>query len=236
MKIKFCQNGVILKSDSDKILITKFDISKFKREKITEFSKKSASRLRDYLLDLDTSKGDILAITLTLPECESNEYWYDIIQKFRHRLSYYKIGMIWRIELQKRKIPHLHCISVIHDKLQISYIWKSWLEIQNAKIRANEFFCIYGCALQFCSLGWFRYVAAHAIKHKKSQLGWQGRQWGIFNKQFLTFEKSEEYELTQKQELYLKRLCRRKFRIKSIVKVSFFKQRNTFERILKYFS
>lgn len=236
MKIKFCQNGVILKSENYRILNTKDKTDISKRGKITKFSSKSAFRLRDYLLNLDTTNGDIISITLTLPKCKDENYWFDMLARFRHRLAYYNIGMIWRVELQKRKIPHLHCVSVIDSIYKIGYIWKSWIESQSLEIQSNEYFSIYGCAIQFCSLGWFRYVAAHAIKHKQSQLGWVGRQWGIFNKQFLNFINPEEYNLTTRQEIYLKRLCRRKFRIKDIVRISFFKRPDTFDRILKYFS
>lgn len=236
MIIKFCSNGIILKCEQERILNNKIKSDISKRGKIQKFSFKSASRLRDYLLNLDTTKGEILSITLTLPTCNDEKYWAAALSRFRHRLAYYGIGMIWRVELQKRKIPHLHCVSVIDSIDKIGYIWKSWLQSQSEEIQYNEYFAIYGCAIQFCSLGWFRYVAAHAVKHKQSQLGWQGRQWGIFNKEFLNFSSPVEYNLTYRQELYLRRLCRRKFRIKDIVRISFFKQTSTFDRILKYFS
>jgi hypothetical protein len=32
---------------------------------------------------------------------------------------------------------------------------------------------------------WWRYLAAHASKSKQAQLGWRGRQWGVFNKHLL---------------------------------------------------
>ena len=34
-------------------------------------------------------------------------------------------------------------------------------------------------------MNWWRYLASHASKSKQAQLGWLGRQWGVFNKHLL---------------------------------------------------
>ena len=36
---------------------------------------------------------------------------------------------------------------------------------------------------------WWRYLASHASKSKQAQLGWKGRQWGVFNKHLLALSK-----------------------------------------------
>lgn len=59
---------------------------------------------------------------------------------------------------------------------------------------------------------WWRYLASHASKSKQSQLGWQGRQWGVFNKRLLALAEATVIELPgnamNKVIRYLKRVTR----------------------------
>lgn len=59
---------------------------------------------------------------------------------------------------------------------------------------------------------WWRYLAAHASKSKQAQLGWHGRQWGVFNKHLLALAEPSVIELPRvtmnKVIRYLKRLTR----------------------------
>ncbi len=58
-------------------------------------------------------------------------------------------------------------------------------------------------------VGWWRYLASHTSKSKQSQLGWQGRQWGVVNKEFLDFEKPISIVLSQEAIIKVTRgLCR----------------------------
>lgn len=55
----------------------------------------------------------------------------------------------------------------------------------------------------------FRYMCSHSGKHKESQLGWQGRQWGIVNRKAFVEYKPQAVELLRFHEVQLKRLFRR---------------------------
>jgi len=147
--------------------------------------------------------------------------WRRVFMAYRNRLSRLgNITLIWRIELQKRGQPHLHCVcwgTACTRRLR-----KAWLEVLGllgpyegpasvkrashfssgkergefrpgwAKVTHRGFWQgahkravkINGLG-KSDSMGWWRYLAAHASKSKQAQLGWQGRQWGTVNRALL---------------------------------------------------
>lgn len=168
------------------------------RGEIKQFSTASARRLREKLL-LYRGDGDALGVTLTLPLNggpigKTTDYWRDFWNlfqvKFRQQLP--NDVLIWRIELQKRGAPHIHGIIYTKDpentKGTLSTIW---LEdtFNLAKRIGAEFNGAFGIkyAIRFDRLvgveniGYYRYLVDHATKHKREQLGYKGRQWGVIN-------------------------------------------------------
>lgn len=200
-----------------------------KRGKIDFFSSKSAARLRELLLKLECPEDKYTcAITLTIPCKIDASEWRNLLERFRTKLLRCKIGMIWRVELQKRKVPHLHCVAICGKMEDIGEIWYAWVASADSvcegilpcdegfiavPVSCHSGFLCYGFSCRVLrGQGWFRYVASHSAKHKQSQLGWQGRQWGIFNKQFLSFKSCSEITVDDGFLVFLGRCCRRRFR------------------------
>jgi len=99
---------------------------------------------------------------------------------------------VWRIELQKRKQPHLHVVLWTPGMEQLGskllLIVNAWLEClpevnrdhPGADRHAIHWKGPYSDIEQ--SPRWMAYIGAHASKRKREQLGWQGKQWGIVGK------------------------------------------------------
>ena len=83
------------------------------RGEIVGWSKNSRRRLRDWLLVNQPVGGVVIAATLTVPgEPVNPDDWRKLMKLFTTKLIRAKVGLVWRLELQKRGQPHLHCLSV----------------------------------------------------------------------------------------------------------------------------
>ena len=83
------------------------------RGEIVGWSKNSRRRLRNWLLVNQPVGGVCIAATLTVPGVPiSPDDWRKLMKLFTDRLNRAKVGLVWRLELQKRKQPHLHCLAV----------------------------------------------------------------------------------------------------------------------------
>lgn len=103
---------------------------KGKRSAITSFSKQSASRLRRLLAQTRGPEGwECFGLTLTVPgsiiitETEWRRLWNAFRQKL---LRFGGVTLIWRIELQTRTQPHVHCVC--WGKNKASRIREYWLD------------------------------------------------------------------------------------------------------------
>ena len=180
-------------------------LKKTKRGKITKFSTASARRLRETLLTKYVPDCDVYGVTLTLPlehgEWEnSTEYWGGFWNNYTNKLrqSLPDVGIVWRIELQKRNAPHIHAIVYTPKDKPFGKMVTYWLEscdalAQRLGVAIKTFdYCFKVSQLVGDRIGFYRYLVDHASKHKQEQLGYQGRQWGVINaKLFKTKESSE---------------------------------------------
>ena len=83
------------------------------RGEIVGWSKNSRRRLRNWLLVNQPVGGVCIAATLTVSgEPIQPDDWRKLMQLFANRLVRAKVGLVWRLELQKRGQPHLHCLAV----------------------------------------------------------------------------------------------------------------------------
>lgn len=158
------------------------------RGKIEGFSKKSASRLRAFMLT--HWGGDDswpYAVTLTTQGMYDPQQWESIIKRFRTSLSrkHPTWAASWRVELQKRRTPHLHCVFWIDQALPaellkdvLTGLWLKATREDNSHTRKH--------AVVVKDLvdhdAWMIYSTMHDSKAKKAQLGWKGRQWGVWNR------------------------------------------------------
>ena len=179
------------------------------RGKIKGFSHKSALRLRKSLAILHQPNLDPFSVTFTTQKKYTPDEWRDIMKRFRNNFAYYTSRfnkdqepvLIWRIELQRRGTPHLHCLLWHLDYVNIfddpSY-WSNRMReqllelwIKATREERNEHLERYSIHLESgLDARWQEYMISHNTKKKAEQLGWKGRQWGIFNRGAL---KEREY-------------------------------------------
>lgn len=146
-----------------------------KRSKVSGFSRASARRLRQFLA-LHVADGLPFAASLTFP--------FDLPpEEFRRRFHNFCVRsatpFVWRVELTKRRRPHLHIVGWAKGGVdEICALQCLWWDIADAYIyRGGE---EHSCVVELLrGVDWFTYVACHSAKHKQEQLGWQGRQWGV---------------------------------------------------------
>lgn len=158
------------------------------RGKISGFSSKSANRLRRLLLDIDFSNS--WAICLTLPrikdfqEVNFSELWHGFTVAASRKLSN---SFIWRVELQQRKVPHWHCVwcGDFESALAFKYLWHDYI---SRRFVCSLPFFLHSVKVQqvYSGSSALMYLTAHMSKHKSSQLGWRGRQWGVVNRSLLS--------------------------------------------------
>ena len=105
--------GVKTKGYTSRSIQGKPDGSGGERGEILGWSKNSRRRLRNWLLVNQPVGGVCIAVTLTVPgEPIQPDDWRKLMQTFANRLNRAKVGLVWRLELQKRGMPHLHCLAV----------------------------------------------------------------------------------------------------------------------------
>lgn len=109
----------------------------------------------------------------------------------RTRKAIERLGIAgeWRIELQRRGAPHLHLLLWFPQLRLNARVCEAWLEACDD--------CGWGDYDHFAHATYgyqykvpnrhavINYMTDHMSKHKREQLGWQGRQWGFINKRLL---------------------------------------------------
>lgn len=149
---------------------------------VTTFSASSACRLREALFRY-SGDGVAWAFTFTFPRDLSSSDYYRLTKRFFERVRYMRLGMIWRVELTKRRRPHLHCVVYSADVGRMFDLQAAWWDVVNA--HSFEGGVEYSCVFRSVSgVRWWQYVAAHTCKAKASQLGWRGRQWGVVGREY----------------------------------------------------
>lgn len=163
-----------------------------KRGKIRGWSAGSVRRLRETLLSRHVPDSQVVGVTFTLPWKKDvphiDEVFRAIMERFRVAFSraYPKSAAIYRIELQKRGMPHLHCIMSFapgesYDKGKLLLLW--WKNgFQDLRDGSMDGFIKYGVKCEIMGSNVVRlvqYLCDHASKRKQAQLGWKGRQWGV---------------------------------------------------------
>lgn len=189
------------------------------RGEIKRFSTKAAARLRHWLLTQHVEGSQLWDVTLTIPGEMSPEEWDLSRRRLFKRWERAGFAALWRIELQKRKQPHLHVVLwtppvLLGEKfLLIVHAWLECLPKKNREHRGASNHAIhykgpYSDIEQ--SPKWLAYVAAHASKRKKEQLGWKGKQWGVINRaSFSERQPMIEVSMTFEEEKRFKRLLSR---------------------------
>lgn len=164
-----------------------------RRGEVVGFSTASARRLRRLLLSCWVPDVPCWAITLTQREAAGPLRWRRCVDAYTKRLARLP-GVncgIWRVELQRRDVPHIHCVAWT----PFPDAWRSaWLAVWGVSDEADH--CAHAVHIRAmdCTT-WLSYTAAHTSKHKTAQLGWRGRQWGIWGRRWLQHRPCKFYNL-----------------------------------------
>lgn len=201
------------------------------RGSIDSFSYASRLRLRMALLRYRLPSGVRVGITLTLPWVVSD--WPKVMVDFRevlHRFRVYWLrrfpdcGSIYRVELQKRGAPHLHMVSWHRLPLPpdlVDIYFSLWFDSMLHDLRGGSYsdFARRGVVVDTLPnvIASIRYLCDHASKRKQAQLGYRGKQWGIYGKSNLVQFCGLPLDFTEREFVLLKRFLRRvtRFRVDS---------------------
>jgi hypothetical protein len=136
--------------------------------------------------------------------------WRKAWKRFRMRAQRAGVPLVYRVELQKRKTPHVHVVAWVDqgDPVHRRLFTDGWLkcieeeddiESQRHAVDLRE----------IDNHGWVVYLALHHGKHKREQLGWEGKQWGVVCEGMFTEREAKEYPLTDAQRFRFQRAMRR---------------------------
>lgn len=178
----------------------------------------SASRRRMlYTMGKIFRANNPLMITLTYPGEFSldGRVWKNDLRKWFQRLKrrFPSVGLVWKLEPQKRGAPHFHILAWGLEKVLLvnlrSYVSKSWYEVvgsgdirhlkagtQVQMIRSNRGFMAY---------------ASKYIGKMGDGVQWEqpGRYWGIKGAEFIPWADLCTLPLTMRECIVLLRLMRR---------------------------
>lgn len=212
-----------------------------KRSKILTFSKSSRRRMRDFMLRYSVPDMVRCGVTLTLPWQTQNfdsslknfevDYLFEF-EKVVHRFRVYWLrrfpdcGCVYRVELQQRKVPHLHLISFHRFEdlpfLKDEYFRLWFLALQKILYggKLSSFFK-YGVDLdtQLSSVRALQYLSDHSSKSKQAQLGYKGKQWGVWGLDNFKLEKGQIFKFSSVYQFnFFKRHIHkfRRFNIKNV--------------------
>jgi len=185
------------------------------RGEITEFSTAASRRMRLWLLLKEVPGAKIMESTFTIPGELSREEWDKAWHLFCQKVRRSGAAMVWRVELQKRKQPHVHCIAylppncdqiAVEEMFRLPMVWFSCLPDRCIKVPGAWLHAVRGSQLKTMNaLEWLRYCAAHSSKHKVEQLGWLGKQWGVVNRGLFSDRPAKVEKLQYGPAMKLKR-------------------------------
>lgn len=183
------------------------------RGEITGLSLKAASRLRRYLMQFGRPDCQIYKVSLTLPGAHDAALWETMATRLRNCAVRAGVSYVWRIELQERKVPHLHLVAWVPNGSKGYRIftekWIEYLPSERQKMKGVSRHCVEVQKMKEGSVEWYAYIVAHACKKKKAQLGWIGKQWGVVGRKFMQKKKGELIPFNSKQQIYFDRTLRK---------------------------
>lgn len=162
-----------------------------KRGNVRTFSSESRLRLRDFLLSKTVHGCVPFGVTLTIPLQRDIRLAVDRFSVAVHRLRVYFVrryptyGYVWRVELQRNRMPHLHLVVYGRDTFGVSsaFVLRMWYRIVISlfDVPSSYDFLLHGCDCRVLdgNIAAYRYICDHTCKGKQAQLGYQGRQWGV---------------------------------------------------------
>lgn len=190
----------------------------------------SFRRLRKWCIQHDIN-SDCWGITLTVPGIDLLSI--DEFKCIHHKLCVWAndnlVPLVWRVELQLRGQPHLHCVvfSSVDTVLRLFIQWYRLLDslplVYNPEfissgnkdlvLISRSFLAGSDHAVDLQLLrgdfrAW-RYLVSHMSKGKQDQLGFTGRNWGVCNRKLFTAQVPFTVDLTDVAFYRVRRWIRR---------------------------
>lgn len=168
-------------------------------------SRDSERRLRRFLLEYEprgAQEMECWAVTLTLRHHLSAEIWRHCWAVWSQQARRSGWPVVWRVELQRRGVPHLHLVTWGPESM-CEAMREKWLKVWG--IAHDPDHCAYAVDWRSANGGWFGYVALHQAKHSEQGAGWQGRHWGVLNKELFVPRETMVHVLTPTQYQYVRR-------------------------------
>ena len=197
------------------------------RGRITKFSRKSRLRLLYKVAEIDKTELPIF-ITLTYPDKFSDDplEWKSDLRKFYKRLKrvFPKLGLIWKLEPQKRGAPHYHLLvwgakfAGLYD-----YAPMIWRDVVGSPDKNHYLWHLglLGNGNKHCvsEVKSWRGVMTYAAKYLGKECtaeGWEnpGRFWGIKGFEFIPWAEIVKKSISYREGFALIRLMRRYARLK----------------------
>jgi len=189
------------------------------RGRIVGCSVASRRRLRNFLMQNEgMGGGSQWALTLTVKFCASPKEWRSRWVKYRQAVIDQSIPLVWRVELQKRGVPHLHCI-LWGGESTCEVLRVKWLKLWGVENDPSH--CEHAVSFRLADGGWYGYMILHHQKHLDGQgNSWQGRQWGVVNAKLFKGRECQSWELNEYEYNHFRgmmdRLLRARGRKKSL--------------------
>lgn len=195
------------------------------RGEISGFSDKASRRLKEFCVRYEVKGGKPVSVTLTTHRLFNANEWRNALKRMRMRVLWNGWAGIWRVELQRRKTPHLHVSLWLSEELiegrWLSAVRDAWLEStgESGDIEARRV-AVRGRVIE--GPGWAVYMALHDGKHKAEQLGWLGKQWGVWNREKFTLREPSGFsgEVNAEEYRLLMRMWNRWERVKKKQRVA----------------
>lgn len=139
------------------------------------------------------------------------------------------------MELQRRRTPHAHSVLWLPEGVELADARAAWLACtREDKDPEAVKHAVMGKPLP-CG-GWASYIAAHAGKDKKAQLGWKGKQWGVINRQKYLRLPGALAEVSPLESRWFTRLLRRwassRYRDKSGRRIKIWAREQGYARVI----
>jgi len=180
-----------------------------KRGEIEGFSHEAARRLRGWFMTQKVDGSNLWAITLTTHANLSPDQWRAVMMRFRIYLKRKGWAGVWRVELQKRRAPHAHVAFWLPVGVDLAAVVALWLECTGeTNDPAAREHAVEGREIPADETGWAVYMGLHDGKHKEAQLGWKGKQWGIWNREAFSEREAVELELSAREHALFLRILR----------------------------
>jgi hypothetical protein len=160
-----------------------------------------------------------MAWTFTIRRPVTPAEWRQLWQCWRNKANRQGAAAVYRVELQKRKVPHVHMTAWMPNRgeefwQQQELFTDGWLDTITPKqpdgtrvYDAAELYRAVKGRLVEDHSAWAIYESLHSSK--KGQSGWVGKQWGIIGRRYFKRRESVQLELTLPQYWAFRRIVSR---------------------------